>query len=202
MKVKENLTVPNLLSALRIVMIPFVLTAYLNGNYVLSIGLLVLSGLTDVADGFIARHYNQISDLGKILDPIADKLTQFAVLVCLSISHPNLIPVAAILAVKEILTLIGAMIFVHRGNETPYARWWGKMTTVVLYVTMGLVVLRDWIPAIPGEVTMVAVSLTIACLAFSFYNYLLVYLNGRKKPDQEHLADPPAEDLPAESSEK
>lgn len=192
MKVKENLTIPNLLSTLRIVMIPFVMIAYLKENYPLAIGLLALSGLTDVADGFIARRFHQISDLGKILDPIADKLTQFAVLVCLAVRHPILIPVAAILAVKEILTLIGAMIFMHRGNATPYARWWGKMTTVVLFVTMGLFVLDDWFDRIPDPVTTVFVCLTVACMVFAFVNYLLIYLRGRRQPEAE----------PAESSEK
>ena len=178
MKVKENLTIPNLLSTLRIVMIPFVMIAYLKENYPLAIGLLALSGLTDVADGFIARRFHQISDLGKILDPIADKLTQFAVLVCLAVRHPILIPVAAILAVKEILTLIGAMIFM--------------MTTVVLFVTMGLFVLDDWFDRIPDPVTTVFVCLTVACMVFAFVNYLLIYLRGRRQPEAE----------PAESSEK
>lgn len=199
MKLKDNLTVPNILSTIRILMIPFVVVAYFKENYILAIVLLALSGLTDVADGFIARHFHQISDLGKILDPIADKLTQFTVVVCLSVHHPWLIPVAILFAVKEILTLIGAVIFVHRGNATPYARWWGKMTTVVLYVTMGLFLLRDWYPQIPQEVTTVAVTLTLACLLFSFYNYLQIYLRGRRKPDADL---PTGEVQPAAEPEK
>ena len=198
MKVKENLTIPNILSTIRILMIPFVVIAYFMQNYILAIVLLALSGLTDVADGFIARHFHQISDLGKILDPIADKLTQFTVVVCLAIDHHWLIPVAILFAIKEILTLIGAVIFVRRGNATPYARWWGKMTTVVLYITMGLCLLRDYLPSIPPEVTTVAVTLTIACLLFSFYNYLQVYLHGRRKTAES----PTGEEQPAEPSEK
>ena len=189
-KVKQNLTIPNLLSTIRILMIPFLLIAYWHKEYVLAISLLVISGLTDVVDGFIARRFNQISDLGKILDPIADKLTQFSVVVCLSVTYPVLIPVAVIFAVKEILTLIGAMIFVHRGNETPYARWWGKLTTVVLYVTMGLFVLREWVPGVPPLLTTVFAVLTIACLAFSFFNYLGVYLKGRKPAAQAPTEEP------------
>ncbi len=178
---KKIFTIPNILSIIRIIMIPFVAMAYFNGEYVLTITLLTLSGLTDVVDGIIARKFNMITDVGKILDPIADKLTQFTVVVCLTWHHPILIPVAIIIFAKELLMLIGAVIFVKRGNATPYARWWGKMTTVILYATMVLFVISElFINVIPDAVLITAMSATIACLLFSFFNYIIVYAEGRK----------------------
>ncbi len=177
---KKIFTIPNILSIIRIIMIPVVVISYFKGNYMLTIILLLLSGLTDVVDGYIARRFNLITNVGKILDPIADKLTQFTVIVCLAWHHTILIPVAAIMFTKELLTLIGAVLFVKRGNATPYARWWGKMTTVILYATMVLFVISEFTNVIPDIVLTTAMSVTIACLVFSFFNYLVVYFDGRK----------------------
>lgn len=177
---KKIFTIPNILSMIRIIMIPVVVASYFKGNYMLTIILLLLSGLTDVVDGFIARRFNLITNVGKILDPIADKLTQFTVIVCLAWHHAILIPVAAIMFAKELLTLIGAVLFVKHGNATPYARWWGKMTTVILYATMVLFVISELTNVIPDILLTTAMSVTIACLVFSFFNYLVVYFDGRK----------------------
>ena len=165
---KKIFTIPNILSIIRIIMIPIVVAAYFKGNYMLTIILLVASGLTDVVDGFIARKFNMITDVGKILDPIADKLTQFTVIVCLAWHHAILIPVAAVIFAKELLTLIGAVLFVKQGNATPYARWWGKMTTVILYATMVLFVISELTNVIPDVVLITAMSITVACLVFPF----------------------------------
>lgn len=178
---KKIFTIPNILSIIRIIMIPIVVAAYFKGNYMLTIILLVASGLTDVVDGFIARKFNMITDVGKILDPIADKLTQFTVIVCLAWHHAILIPVAAVIFAKELLTLIGAVLFVKQGNATPYARWWGKMTTVILYATIVLFVISELTNVIPDVVLITAMSITVACLVFSFFNYLVVYFDGNKK---------------------
>lgn len=85
------LTVPNLLSALRLCMVPLFLWIYLGLDEPLwAAGLLVLSGITDTVDGWIARKFHQVSNLGKALDPFADKVTQIAVVTCLSIRFPRL----------------------------------------------------------------------------------------------------------------
>ena len=91
---KEILTIPNLLSLFRLVLIPVYVVIYLNAqelaDYFLAAGILAVSCLTDMIDGKIARRFNMISNLGKILDPIADKTTQFTLLICLAIKHPVL----------------------------------------------------------------------------------------------------------------
>ncbi len=191
MNVKKNITLPNLLSALRILMVPFLVAAYWHEQYPATAALLVASGLTDVLDGWIARRFHQISDLGKVLDPIADKLTQFTVSVCLAIRHPILIPVACIIFFKELFMLIGAVLFVRHGNATPYARWWGKLASVILYAAMLLFVGSDWIAGMPEGVTLTALAVSVACLMFSFLNYVLVYFEGRRPSSNAPGADVP-----------
>ena len=85
---RKILTIPNLLSAFRLVLAGVFAAVYLHAktrqDYHIAVGILVLSGVTDCADGKIARHFHMISELGKILDPIADKLTQAVVAFCLA----------------------------------------------------------------------------------------------------------------------
>ena len=103
---KENriLTIPNLMSLFRLMLIPVIMWAYLGmKNYWLVAGLLILSGLTDVADGFVARHFNQISALGKVLDPVADKFTEGILMILLALRYPLLWMDVVIFAVGSFL---------------------------------------------------------------------------------------------------
>ena len=87
-KIKKNLTISNGLSLLRIVLIPFIVINYFNGNYKQAILLLFISGVSDFLDGKLARALNQITQLGILLDPIADKLTQLALILCVLKEQP------------------------------------------------------------------------------------------------------------------
>lgn len=182
-------TIPNILSMIRILLVPIIVWVYfdetINNHYLIALVLVFLSAITDVLDGTIARKCNMITNLGKILDPIADKLTQFVVVFCLACDYPLMIVVATIIFAKEILMLIGAVIFYKRGNETPYARWWGKLTTVVLYTTMCLYILSSFLDVVlPDWISVTAISLCIACLVFSFLNYALVFVEAKKKNEE------------------
>ena len=84
----DILTIPNILSFLRILLITPFMILFLNGNYVWASLMIIISGLTDCVDGFIARKFNQVSEFGKILDPVADKLTLLAVGVGICIISP------------------------------------------------------------------------------------------------------------------
>ncbi len=186
MNSKKILTIPNVLSTFRLLLVPLIVWMYFDDNikfhFLFAFILVVVSAVTDVVDGYIARKYNMVTDLGKVLDPIADKLTQFVVIICLACDYPLMTVVAVIIFAKEILMLIGAVLFVRDGNETPYARWWGKLTTIVLYATMLLLILAEFIIfSLPDWVLVTAVSLCIACLVFSFLNYALIYIEGRNK---------------------
>lgn len=161
------LTIPNLLSLLRLLMIPLFIWLYLHGYKRWTAAVLLLSGLTDVVDGFIARHFNQVSDIGKALDPVADKLTQAAMLLCLIAHYPMMIAPFCLLAVKEIFAAVSGLIVIRRTGIVPGAEWHGKVTTLLLYGMMILHVVWQEIPAWlsntlnGGCITMMLVSLVL-----------------------------------------
>lgn len=133
-------TIPNLLSMFRIVLIIPMIVFFLSQNYIGAVICIVISGLSDMFDGMIARRFNQISKLGKMLDPIADKLTLVAVIICIGILIPNLRLLVIILAAKDILMLIGGAYLIHRGITPPAAKWYGKVATVVFYISVTAIV--------------------------------------------------------------
>lgn len=142
----QILTLPNLLSLLRLLMIPVFIWLYLNGYKGWTAAVLVLSGLTDVVDGYIARRFGQVSDIGKALDPVADKLTQAAMLLCLMSHYPMMIIPFVLLAVKEVFAAISGLIVIKRTGRVPGAEWHGKLTTLLLYGMMILHVVWQDIP--------------------------------------------------------
>lgn len=131
------LTVPNLLSLLRLCLIPLFVRAYLvDRNAGLASQLLLLGGATDVADGMIARRFGMTSELGKLLDPAADKLTQAAVLACLAGRCPRLLALLGLLAVKELLCAATGLAAARSDGSLRSAAWHGKLATVLLYVLL------------------------------------------------------------------
>ncbi len=141
---KEYINIPNTLSVLRILLVPVFAWLYLEAaeakDYFISAGVLALSGLTDMADGQIARHFNMITELGKVLDPFADKLTQGTVCVCMAIKHPTLALILIALIAKEILIFIGG-IFVYKKQDfvvTPNI--FGKIYTAVFFIVMSVII--------------------------------------------------------------
>ncbi|MCQ4022135.1 MULTISPECIES: CDP-alcohol phosphatidyltransferase family protein [unclassified Ruminococcus] len=133
-------TIPNILSMFRIILIIPMIVFFLSENYIGAVICVVISGLSDMFDGMIARHFNQISKLGKMLDPIADKLTLVAVIVCIGILIPNVRLLVVILAAKDILMLLGGAYLIHKGITPPAAKWYGKLATVVFYVSITAIV--------------------------------------------------------------
>jgi len=130
------LTIPNVLSFFRLCLIPLIVWQYVGKqNYLVALYLLLLSGLTDIADGIIARKFNMVSDFGKAFDPIADKLTQIAMLFCLVTRFPNMLLPLILLIIKELFAGITGLMMVRRGIVIG-ADWHGKATTVLLYGTM------------------------------------------------------------------
>lgn len=195
--VKNNkvFTIPNILTLIRIILSPIFAVLYLHKSYIYAAVILVLSGLTDVLDGIIARRFNLITTLGKILDPIADKLTQAIIIVCLTINHYNdedslLIFVLILLFAKEFTMLLGAIILFKGGARPSESKWWGKLGTVMVYVLFVAILLEDiltekYIPVIAINVICV---ITAICLLFSLFNYYPIFKeiqNGEYKFDNE-----------------
>lgn len=127
--------IPNLLTMLRFVLIPFIV-GYLNeGNYILAFVFLTISGLTDILDGFIARKFNFITNFGKLIDPLADKATQISVLTVLALQ--NIIPlwILIIVLLKE-CTLIAGASFLYGKELVVSSKWYGKLSTVLFYIAI------------------------------------------------------------------
>lgn len=179
---RDFFTIPNILSLFRLLLIPVYAALYLNATekyqFVLAGTILTISCLTDMIDGKIARKYNMITTLGKILDPLADKLTQLALIICLTIKYPVLYPVLSLFVIKELFQLVLGIVFLRRGKMLPGALMAGKVCTTVLFVSLILLVL---IPDMShGAVTSIAAVDTIF-LMISFVSYALAYLGANAR---------------------
>ncbi|MDO4743383.1 MAG: CDP-alcohol phosphatidyltransferase family protein [bacterium] len=188
----KELTVPNFISLFRIILIPLYVYYFLfnsaPSHYIVSGIIFVISGFSDVVDGFIARKFNMITNLGKILDPVADKLTHITVAFCLCLKHSYLIGLIIILFIKEALMLTGALVLRKRKiSETPSAKWWGKLCTVVVFITFVLEIISlVFVDLIPVGINYTLVGMSIIFLMFSFFNYLKVYFDYiSKNPDSQ-----------------
>ncbi len=180
------LTIPNLLSLLRLILAGVFAAIYWNAesqtDYYRAVGVLALSGLTDFADGKIARHFHMISDLGKVLDPIADKLTQAVVAFCLCRHYALMKLLLGVLVVKELTQGIYGFYAVKQAKRVEGARWCGKITTFYLYAMMGLLLL---FPGIPAALDNVLIFVGIGLLLWSFVSYLFTFRAMVKNATQE-----------------
>ncbi len=150
---KQILTIPNLLSLFRLLLIPVIIWLYqCRHDYLAAASVTVLSGATDIIDGIIARKFNMISDFGKILDPIADKLTQITVLYCLVFRFPVVALPLAILVVKEIIAAITNMLTIKKTDKVMGAVWHGKVTTILLYAMMIIHLVWFNLPSIASNI--------------------------------------------------
>lgn len=174
---KQNiLTIPNILSLMRLVLIPVYMSIYLNAtqpvDFCMAGLILSLSCATDAVDGMIARRFHMESTLGKILDPAADKITQFSLMMCLQIRHTILKPVFALFIVKEILQLFLGAVYLMRGKMLPGALPAGKLCTAALFVSLIFLVLFPQIH--PSFVKAIAATNSLLLL-MSLIFYLFAY---------------------------
>ncbi len=150
-KAKEELcTIPNILSLLRILLIPLIVYLYcFKQSYLWTLILVIFSTLTDIVDGFIARKFNQVTDLGKLLDPVADKMTQLAVFACLITRFPLMLLPFCVLFIKEVGSLILRAAVYKRTNVVEGAHWHGKISTgIVIAVISAHLIWPDIHPSI------------------------------------------------------
>ena len=179
---KEIWTIPNLLSLFRLALIPVYIIIYLNArsdaDYYIAAGILAVSCLTDLIDGKIARHFNMISKVGKILDPLADKLTQFSLILCLTMKYPILWYLVGLFVVKESFQLIAGGINLKKGKMLKGALISGKICTTVLFISLILMVM---LPSL-SEKTILMIFITDSVfMLISFWDYLVTYCNRENK---------------------
>ena len=163
------LTVPNLLSLFRLLLIPVIVWLYwFQKDYFPAGALLILSGLTDLADGYIARHFNAVSNVGKILDPIADKLTQAAMLFCLVTRFPLMAAPFGFLVIKELFIGTTGLLMIRKTGKVVGADFHGKVATTLLYAMMILHIF--WIDITP-EISAVTIVICLISIAFTLLGY-------------------------------
>lgn len=166
-------TVPNILSLLRIFLIPFFMYAYIGkGDYILTAVLFIISGFTDLADGFIARRFHLISAVGKVIDPIADKLTQLAVMFCLITRFPHIVFPLILIVLKEFITGLLSLAALKKKGVIRGAAWHGKLNSVLLFIMMVMHLL--WIN-IPPLVSDISIFTCLGMMILSFILYSIRY---------------------------
>ena len=179
---KEVFTIPNILSMFRLVLIPVYVVVYLNATelweYFTAAAILAVSCLTDAIDGKIARHFNMISTVGKILDPIADKATQFTLTLCLSIKYPVLRFVLVLFTIKELFQGIAGLVNLRKGKMLPGALIAGKVCTTVLFISLILLVLM---PDLDVKIINAIALMDTVFLSWSFISYILAYFGKNRK---------------------
>lgn len=169
--------IPNALSLVRLALLPVFAVVYLSGELYWSLFVLALSGLTDLLDGVIARKFNQITEIGKLLDPFADKITQVTVLVCLTIRNVALVPLVIICFFKELLQAIGGWILLSRNEIIHGSQWFGKVSTFTFYIAMLLIALWS---DMPRWLFITLIALVAVTMLFSFFMYMSVYFKLRR----------------------
>jgi len=179
---KEIFSIPNLLSLFRLILIPVYVVIYLNAEssdaYFLSAAILAVSCLTDLIDGQIARRFNMITTVGKVLDPFADKVTQFTLVICLALKRPVLWFLAALIFVKEIFQLIAGAINLKKGRMLKGALMTGKICTTVLFVSLILMVM---VPTLPALAVNFITIVDTAFLLIAFADYAFAYYAKESK---------------------
>ncbi len=181
------LTVPNLLSVIRILLIPVFAVLFKNGDYLWAVIVLAISGLTDFFDGKIARKFNQISALGKILDPIADKLSQITIAVMFYIAFSNSSDetvktfswIFLIFLIKEAVMVVGGAIMIMLGLKPVAAEMPGKIATFAFYTIMCVIMAFGPDIGILGNVytlsstlMFILVGISVVLTLIAFFSYL------------------------------
>lgn len=182
----EIWTLPNILTYIRIIFIPFIVWTYCGlGEYHISAILVALSGLTDCADGYIARHFNMVTDFGKIIDPIADKLTQLTVVACLGTRFPMMFLLVGVLVIKELIVSALGFAVVKATDVVEGSRWYGKLATIVFYL---VIILLLTVKSLSDATANLLILCCIGGMILSFVMYIYRYthiLITKKKSKKE-----------------
>ncbi len=180
-KKEEIMTIPNLLTVFRILLLPLIVWLYnFKENYTAAILILLVSGLTDIVDGFVARKFNMVSDLGKILDPFADKLTQWTLFICLAMRYKIIMFIVCLFFLKEITLAFMGYIVIKRKDLVNSAKWYGKLNTVIIYATIVILIVVPDIPAVAVNVMSVICLTTIIASMFMYARFYLKQIRPKK----------------------
>lgn len=175
---KDLVTVPNLITYVRFLLVaPFMYFFFLE-NYIAAAVCIGISGLSDCFDGMLARKLNQVTSLGKLLDPIADKVTLFSVAVCMVIYIPSIFPLLSILMFKEFIMLLCGLVLLIKKITPPAARWYGKVATVVFYFSVCLIIFLKAVFGYENKILITVLFIvTAAFMVFALVRYAILFLD-------------------------
>lgn len=163
-------TIPNMLTILRIILIPVFVVLFFQGNKMAALGVFVAASLTDMLDGYLARKLNQISDFGKLFDPLADKLMVLTAMVCQGIA--GVFPWSAIIIVacKELLMVLGG-VFMLSKDVVVYSNYVGKAAQVFFILSLILSFFHEQLAAwgVQLDIIFLWITVGLAILAMIIY---------------------------------
>lgn len=164
--------VPNILSICRLLLIPVIVISVVTNNYLLAIIVFTISSLTDIVDGYIARNFDAVTNVGKLLDPLADKLTQLSMIA--SLVWTNVISgwILTVLLTKEFIMIAGAS-FLYGKSVVVYSKWYGKLATVLLYLSIMVSLLFKQFNVTSAIWINISTSLYVITLAMTVFALLL-----------------------------
>ena len=179
---KQVFTIPNILSLFRLLLIPVYIHIYMTAqtlaDYHLAAAILAVSCLTDAVDGQIARRFNMITVVGKILDPLADKITQFTLIICLAMRHPVMWSIIGLFVAKELFQFVAGYIIVRHGRILKGAQITGKICTTILFASLTLLVL---LPDIHPNWVLGITIVDGIFLLIAFIDYIFVYVRSSEE---------------------
>ncbi|MDI9510451.1 MAG: CDP-alcohol phosphatidyltransferase family protein [Bacillota bacterium] len=183
-------TIPNILSFFRLLLIPLIVFLYVGKElYGWTLVVLIISLVTDIIDGLVARKLNMVTDFGKFIDPVADKLTQLAVLFCLVTRFPLMWIPISIMLLKEILQFALRFVVFRYTGEVHSAEWHGKVATFLIYVMMSLHVIWYGITDVVSTltITITSLSMLLSCVLYTISSAVIIINIKRRKKDKEQL---------------
>ncbi len=178
---REYFSIPNIMSYFRLLLIPVYLYFYFaadeDGGYGYAAAVIAVSGLTDMLDGKIARRYNMITEWGKFIDPVADKLTLAAIALSMSFRYPLMGVMFGVYVVKELYMFFMGAYMMKRGFKMDGAQWYGKMCTAVTYSSVFLLLVM---PHMPEKASTALISLCLLVTLAAFAGYALFYMKAKR----------------------
>ena len=174
------MNLPNFLTIIRLLLVPIMAYFLISRDFTLAILFYVLASVTDILDGYIARKYNLITDLGKILDPLADKLLQFSALVGLWVVDVIPFWITLVFFLKEIFMGLGAIKLLRRNDVVVSSKWFGKLSTILFFIAIVFSMFSEYFIMLKPYVLPMFI-LAILSLFFAFIMYLIDFINVQKK---------------------
>lgn len=173
---REIFSIPNIMGYFRMVLIPvfcyLFFTAETDKDYLVAAGIVLVSTVTDFLDGLVARKCNMITELGKFIDPLADKLTHAALAVCLAYRYPLMLLIVGIMLIKEGFMAVMGIIKLKDGKKLDGAKWFGKICTATLFLVMCILLL---FPSMPIQIVNMLILFCAAVMVFTLIMYIPVF---------------------------